>query len=818
MRLIDSPGLLRRRALLGLALASLLACGRTESPPSISLVGLFPEAEVADSPGKTLELGALEWRFDGGSTIPAAEEPGPHAGWWALNDLESVAVREGRLQAKVAGEFPILAVEIPEGELPRDLLGALEIRLRATAGTKLGVLTFRREIDLEDVLEELGESGIADLQKELEPGEETVTIRLTEEDSPFSVATALRTLKHLALVLFDAEGAEIALESVRLYPRNEILAGIPAGVGWQGLGGIFRETLVSRAPESVRFELTLGKRPWLEVALGSPDYHAATYHIEVEAKGAEPVRLERTVTHADEWHEVALPLDTLAGREVRLTLRLEAEREGQVGFWGTPTVRHRGARPRVHEASDARAALGPTDPPRGVILIVADTLRRDHLDPWGYERSTAPVLSSLASEGTILADNISQGTWTKVSISSILSSLYPSTHGIYDIPHRLPASVTTLAEAFREAGYATLHTSSVTFSGRNSNLQQGVEVLHERFSVDDLGDYRSKTARAYVDRLLPWLDTHRDQPFFVFLHVFDPHSPFRPFDPYDRRWLSDAEVSDHELSLAKVEKVVDIFHGLPTAEELEKAGGVDAEAFVKAEKAWYDGSIRAMDAEIRRVVEKLEELDLLDDTLIAFVSDHGEEFLEHGRHWHGHSVYGEMINVPMMLRWPGVVPAGLVVESTTQSIDLMPTILELARLPVPEEAQGRSLVPLMADGADGHRSGAASEPVFSERREPPGEADEGSPDAYAVIHEGWKLIWNVEVRDERPEFELFDHAADPLDLENLAEAHPDRVASLRKLIEEWREEAESARVSDEGLAESLSPEELEQLRALGYVN
>lgn len=804
---------------LEVGIAMLAACARSpQAPPAISLVHRFSDAEITDSPREAVEFRRLEWRFDGETTIPAGERPGPLAGWTALNDLEHVAIRDGRLVGRVTGPFPILAVDIPERALPQDLLGALEIRLRASAGTKLGVLTSRSEtIDLEDVLEELRESGLSDLQVEFQPGNEIQTVRLTEADSPFSVSTAFRTLKHLALVLFEAEGAEVVLEAVRVIPRNEILAGVPAGVGWQGLGGIFRETVVSRAPERIVFDVELGERPWFEVALGSPDYHPATYHIEATADGAEPVSLERTVTHADEWHEVELSLDRLAGRQVRIELRIEAEQEGQVGLWGTPTVRHRGASPAAGEPTEARAALGSPGPPRGVILVVADTLRSDHLDAWGYERSTSPILTRLAQSGVLFADNISQGAWTKVAISSILSSLYPTTHGIYDISHRLPASVTTLAEVFREAGYATFHTSSVTFSGRNSNLQQGVEVLHERSSIEDLDEYRSKTARVYVDRLLPWLDTHRDVPFFVFLHVFDPHSPFRPFDPYDRRWLSDVDVGRHEEDLDKVAEVVDVFHGLPTAEELRKAGNVDADAFVRAEKAWYDGSIRAMDAEIRRIVEKLDELDVLEDTLLAFVADHGEEFLEHGRHWHGHSVYGEMINVPMWLRWPRVVPAGRVVDRTTQSIDLMPTLLELTQLPIPEQAQGRSLVPLMA-GDDPARFGWEGGPAFSERKDPPGEESEGSPDAYTVILDGWKLIWNVERRDERPEFELFDHRTDPLNLDDVAEAHPERVAELRPLIESWRESAEAGRVGDEDLEQSLSPEELEELRSLGYVD
>jgi arylsulfatase A-like enzyme len=172
----------------------------------------------------------------------------------------------------------------------------------------------------------------------------------------------------------------------------------------------------------------------------------------------------------------------------------------------------------------------------------------------------------------------------------------------------------------------------------------------------------------------------------------------------------------------------------------------------------------------------------------------------------------------MLVRWPGVVPAGLAVETTTQAIDLMPTLLELAQVPVPEGAQGRSLLPLLAAPEEPGTFGWKRAPAFTERRNAPAEDDEWAPDAYAVVHDGWKLVWNVTRRDERPEHELFDHREDPLNLVNVAEEHPEKVAELQTLIEGWRAEAEAARVSDEGLAEDLSPEELQQLKALGYVN
>ena len=193
------------------------------------------------------------------------------------------------------------------------------------------------------------------------------------------------------------------------------------------------------------------------------------------------------------------------------------------------------------EASPRRRALTEREaPPRGVILILADTLRRDHLEPWGHERPNAPTLVRLASEGALFRDAIAQGPWTKVSVPAILTSLYPATHGLLDMPDRLPASVTTVAEAFRAAGYATFATSSVPFTGKLTNLHQGLEVLHERPSIEDLDGTSAKTARTFVDRLLLWIEADQDVPFFAFLHVFDPHSPFEPAEPYASMWMDPA--------------------------------------------------------------------------------------------------------------------------------------------------------------------------------------------------------------------------------------------------------------------------------------
>jgi arylsulfatase A-like enzyme len=235
---------------------------------------------------------------------------------------------------------------------------------------------------------------------------------------------------------------------------------------------------------------------------------------------------------------------------------------------------------------------------------------------------------------------------------------------------------------------------------------------------------------------------------------------------------------------------------------------------------WYDGSIRAMDSEIARLMEGLEQLGLADETLFAFISDHGEEFLEHGYSFHGNSVYGEMMNVPLILWWPGVLPAGTVVEQTTESLDMMPTLLELAGVAPPETAQGQSLLPLIVDPESWSGFGAIRRAAFSERVRIPSIRDMGNAyDSYAIVLDGWKLVQHVGAPESKPEYELFDHERDPLNMNDVADEHPEIVTRLAGELETWREYALSLRPPPDSEAiQGLSAEEIARLRSLGYIN
>ncbi|HEX9637811.1 MAG TPA: sulfatase [Acidobacteriota bacterium] len=760
------------------------------------------------------------WRFD---EVDAAAPPvwAPGAG------VEHLALRSGRLQGRTSAGLAYLSIERTHGLESLDLLHEIEVRLKVSAGANLAIDFDDQETINRDIL--MTRHGLAAAATTpLIASDELQTYRLR---SRFSVPAS--QIRHVIIWPTDAAGASFEIESVRLIFREEYLLGVPSGVSWQGLSEIYHETIVTRDPEVVRMQLTLPPKPWLDLSIGTIEEGPVTFRVAVQPAAAptategEPL-LVRTVTTPHRWEPTPIDLSAHAGKEVRLSLWLTAPRPGSLGFWGSPVVRSRGAAPRRERADRDRA-----EPPRGVIVIWADTLRRDHLGAYGYGRETDPFLQGMAAQGTLFENCVSQATWTKVATPSLLTSLYPTSHGVKDFTDRIPAAATTLAEVYRQAGYATLQFSSILFTGKFTNLHQGFEQLHEDGSLPDRRS--SKTARAYMDRLFPWLELHRDAPFFALVHVADPHDPFRPYPPYDAMWGDPKQFDEHERQAREVRRFIKDpllrMFGMPNRAELA-AAGLDPDAYVALDRDWYDGSIRAMDAEIGRLFERLRILGLDRSTLVVFAGDHGEEFLEHGRMFHGQSVYGELTQIPLIVWGPRWAAPGARVRQLVQTIDVMPTLLELSGLRGPREMQGRSLRALLA--AQPERSGAVAQaaddgpraawkelPAISEKALLP-EASGGPPpydsESYAIVSEGFKLIHNPQRDAGQPEFELYDKKSDPLDRVDLAARHPEIVTKLSRRLQQWRAQAEREKLPpDSESAAGLSAQELERLRSLGYI-
>jgi arylsulfatase A-like enzyme len=785
--------------------AGTVGCGASapgDAAVAIRLVEQFKPESMSGAAPNDGSKARQEWTFDG---QPPSNLPKPQAATWGFEagrGIAALAIKDGRLTGRTTSDFPILRVERVVDLESRDQLQAVEIRMRTSAGTNLSMATRGPgPIDFANV--ERGARQVPwNATTPVEAGDIVKTYTLTTPGP-----TNLSRVRHLLIRPTDAAGATFEIESVRIVSRREHLAGMASGVGWQGLAEIYHETLVARSPETMKMNVKLPGRPWLDLAIGIPDDRPATFRVGVSRGGQEQVVLEHTVTTPYRWEPRSIDLSSFGGQDVAISLSITAQDAGTIGFWGSPVVRAR------QEVPAAR--------PRGVILIHADTLRPDHLDLYGHSRQTAPFLTKMAGEGVTFDRAYSQAGWTKVSSTSILTSLYPTTHGVAKLSDRVPASATTIAEVYRAAGYATFATSSVPFTGQLTNLHQGVEELHEVASLpDSIGAYSAKTAREYVDRTAEWIDRHRDGSFFVYLHVFDPHAPYEPRRPYDVLWADpakrDAHIAQRESLRKTVDNVANAGRGMATREEM-LAAGIDPASYLAYDQDWYDSAIRGLDAELARLVERLRMAGVDRDTLIVLISDHGEEFQDHGRMWHGQSVYGEMVHVPMIVRWPARVPAGARVDEPVQLVDVMPTLLGLSGLREPSGLHGQSLEPLLKI-RDSHAGAWKRRPVIVEKLPLDGADYPDALEATGIIDGDWKLIHNRKRPAERPEFELFDAKRDPFDQTNLAAANPETVQRLAKALDGWRTMAEAARLKpDTESTSGLSPEQLQRLRSLGYV-
>jgi len=312
-------------------------------------------------------------------------------------------------------------------------------------------------------------------------------------------------LRHFAIAFRDCKSGKFSIESVRFVSEKEEKLKEPSGQQWAGLSEIYRATLAAKTPEAIRIPLReLPKRPSLELAIGTKEDSPVKFTVTVSKRegskeGSPAVVFERTVTIPNRWQTARIDLGAYAGKSVVVEMALAGDKKGLWGYWGGPVVRSQPG-PALTPAS-----VGPSQTrrkPRGVILLVTDTLRKDHLNIYGYQRETLVHLKKFAEEGVAFQHAISQATMTKISVPSIVTSLYPLSHTVLGFEHGLPASAKTIAEVFREEGYATVAYSSVPFTGKANNMHQGYDELHEIGSISD-SEYHTKTARHYVDRAIP---------------------------------------------------------------------------------------------------------------------------------------------------------------------------------------------------------------------------------------------------------------------------------------------------------------------------
>ncbi len=313
----------------------------------------------------------------------------------------------------------------------------------------------------------------------------------------------------------------------------------------------------------------------------------------------------------------------------------------------------------------------PEPTAQNLVVIVVDTLRRDHLPFYGYGRDTAPVLGRLAAEGAVF-DGLSTTSWTKPAVASILTGLHPVRHKAL-LDDALPDAATTLAERLGEQGYSTLGISSNAHVTASFGFEQGFDEL-----VPLMRDFESGESprpddvnRALAERL-----DALQPPYLLYLHYLDPHAPYDPETAWDGSRL------DPRLSSVAPIRGVDLRQRL----FIERPPQLVRDAI-----DLYDGEIRGVDRAIGEALALLTARGLLKSTLTIVTADHGEEFEEHGRMGHGKTLYGESVQIPLLVHAPGVVKAGLR-GGLASVMDIVPTAAVLLGLEIDDrDFDGRSL-------------------------------------------------------------------------------------------------------------------------------
>ena len=431
---------------------------------------------------------------------------------------------------------------------------------------------------------------------------------------------------------------------------------------------------------------------------------------------------------------------------------------------------------------------GRTGQKANVLLIVVDTLRADRLGCHGGDLGATPRIDALAAEGVRFERAFAHAPWTLPSFASLYTSQTPPEHGAGGrlLSFRLLwDGARTVAECFRDAGYATAAVVNVDYLGESFGMTQGFE--HVDFEAYD-NNLQVRDAARTTDAAIKWLGQPRERPFFLLVHYFDPHLVYAPPAEYRRRFAAAQDREDTGWVFGRNTQMV-----------AYRQGQVQFEAATirRAEKL-YNGEGAYSDHEVGRLLDRLDDLKLTEATITVFTADHGEEFLDHGGFEHGHTLYNELVHVPLVLRYPGRVEPRVVSEMVGL-MDVAPTICELAGVEPEPTFRGRSLVGLLTAGGPWEPRPIVLEGNFW-----------GRP-FQAWIQDGYKLVRGPGGA------RLFDLRRDFGETRNCAGAVPDRVMNmLTEMAETFEALAASGRATRSRV--ELPDDVVKRLESLGYVD
>jgi arylsulfatase A-like enzyme len=424
-----------------------------------------------------------------------------------------------------------------------------------------------------------------------------------------------------------------------------------------------------------------------------------------------------------------------------------------------------------------------------ILLIVVDTLRASRLGCYGYGLPTSPAMDRLAEQGVRYARCIAPGIPTTPAHTTLYTGLHPLTHNIVchggqvDLDRKIPV----FPELLQAAGYTTVAVDNLydikPWLARGYEFYINPSFRHKLrllVSCDEIN------ARA-----IPWLKDHGHERFFMFVHYWEPHTPYMPPERYHWFYPADRDpYSAHHHSMEPVRRtpIWGMFHDL----WFDKLGPVTDADYISA---LYDAEIRHVDDGIAELLAALDELGLAENTLVVLTGDHGESLTEHDIYFDHHGLYDETIHVPLLLRHPGQIAAGTKLNGMVQHLDIAPTLLEAAGARIPAAMEGKSFWPAATAKTPhaGWPSILCCESTWQSK--------------YALRTDTQKLILSRHAdRHGMPMLELYDLKHDPAELTNLASEQPENVANLANELETgiWDRLKKAGRTEDPLLSQGIT--------------
>ncbi|MDD5309239.1 MAG: sulfatase [Deltaproteobacteria bacterium] len=637
--------------------------------------------------------------------------------------------------------------------------GTITIRAKAVGSTRGRVLLNGVEIGKVEIpRNEFGHASVA-FKDGIKPGRNEIMLRFDTRKPGHDGWPATMAVDYVRVSSGEGDGANAAsaFDAVLAPAKEGKPAGIALAVG-----------------ESLTFLLPIPEAAHLVGSLSSSG-GAASLQVKIRVDGkTEPVA--RAIASPS---QVDMDLSALSGEWAQITL---AAAGGEVLLSGAGLVAPIRQQPPASGKPSAK----------NVIVLLIDTLRADHVS-FGNPRTRVRTasLDEIGAESTVFERALAQENWTKPSVATLLTGLFPESHQTKSDTDVLPSSVVTAAEHFKANGFATAGFVANGYVSDKFGFKQGFDTW-----TNYVREGKPNRAQFVADDVIAWLKNRpKDKRFFMYVQTIDPHVPYMPPSKY--RALYDDQPYNGPVDATNTAKLLE---GIKTgAVHLNERDKFRLEAL-------YDGEISYHDDHLARIVAAMAELGLADDTLLVVTADHGEEFFDHGSVGHGHSMYEELLHVPFVVRLPGAQAGkGARVAAEVGLVDVLPTACDILGIDTPEEAEGRSLVPLLAGATvDAWPQAAFSDFLGGQRVARSGR--------FKVIQRGMNVT-------------LFDLVNDPKETKDVSSDHPIALAGLRDLLGQHEGRfvpvddgsGKSKAVRHKAETTVIDPATKKQLQGLGYM-